>query len=229
MSFYHFNPLHTQSSNGPKGFIPYTDNGGLVVGVAGEDYAVIASDTRLANSFHILSRHQQKTFKLNDKAAIGLTGCFADATSLVKFVKTNMSIYEQDHHKPMSIAALAQMLQVMLYFKRFFPYYVSTVLVGLDGEGQGWVYNYDPVGSYERCKCYAAGSGASQPLLDNQVLKTNMKGASEEPMPMKTAISLIKDVFTSAAERQIHVGDCVKIMIITKHGVTKESFELRKD
>lgn len=71
----------------------------------------------------------------------------------------------------MSTAAVAQMLSIMLYQKRFFPFYSWCILGGLDEEGKGAVYTYDPVGSYEREACRCAGSASSliQPFLDNQV------------------------------------------------------------
>lgn len=42
---------------------------------------------------------------------------------------------------------------------------------GIDRDGTGAVYGFDPVGSYERESCRAAGSAQSliQPFLDNQV------------------------------------------------------------
>jgi hypothetical protein len=92
------------------------------------------------------------------------------------------------------------MIQTMLYGRRFFPYYVYNILGGIeeDGEsahphmlldnpstparwqrssswyslvGSGAVYSFDPVGSYEREACRAAGAAQSlvQPFLDNQV------------------------------------------------------------
>lgn len=72
----------------------------------------------------------------------------------------------------MSCTALAQMLSITLYQKRFFPYYSFCVLGGVDQEGRGAVYCYDAIGSYEREKCRANGSAAAliQPFLDNQVI-----------------------------------------------------------
>ncbi len=71
----------------------------------------------------------------------------------------------------MPLHAIARMLSTILYGKRFFPYYVYNILGGLDEQGKGAVYSYDPVGSYEREFCRAAGSAQSllQPFLDNQV------------------------------------------------------------
>ena len=71
----------------------------------------------------------------------------------------------------MSLPACAQMMSNVLYSKRFFPYSVSNVMAGLDDDGVGWVYSYDPVGHMEKCNYRAGGSSVSllQPLLDNQV------------------------------------------------------------
>lgn len=90
----------------------------------------------------------------------------------------------------MPIRAIARLIQTMLYSRRFFPYYVYNILGGIeeDGEytlthplvvgkiimtivGTGAVYSFDPVGSYEREACRAAGAAQSlvQPFLDNQV------------------------------------------------------------
>lgn len=80
-------------------------------------------------------------------------------------------MYLHEHNKEMNTSALAQMLSTMLYYKRFFPYYVSNILAGLEADGSGWIYHYDPIGNVEKCKFRAAGSSGAllQPLLDNQV------------------------------------------------------------
>jgi 20S proteasome subunit beta 6 len=71
----------------------------------------------------------------------------------------------------MATSATAQMLSTMLYYKRFFPYYVSNILAGLDSDGKGCIYRYDPVGHCEKNTYVAGGSAGAllQPLLDNQV------------------------------------------------------------
>lgn len=80
-------------------------------------------------------------------------------------------MYKHEHQKEISTPAAAQMLSIMLYYKRFFPYYISNLLAGLDEEGKGCVYTYDVVGNVERVNFSAAGSSGAllQPLLDNQV------------------------------------------------------------
>jgi len=121
----------------------------------------------------------------------------------------------------------------MLYQKRFFPYYVYNVVVGLDENGDGLVYPYDSVGSYERVRYFCSGSASSmiQPVLDNQIGLTNWETAEEELKEIKKerAVQIVKDAFNSATERNIYVGDGIHMMVITKEGIEDSYFDLRKD
>jgi 20S proteasome subunit beta 6 len=142
----------------------------------------------------------------------------------------------------MTVSACAQRLSHILYNKRFFPYYVYAILGGLDEEGKGALYSYDPVGSYEREQCRAGGAAASliMPFLDNQVNYKNqyipgsgkgleLQQRTPEPMPRKDVEQLVKDAFTSAVERHIEVGDGLQMMVITKDGIEEIYKPLKKD
>lgn len=80
----------------------------------------------------------------------------------------------------MPLQGIARMISTILYSKRFFPFYVYNILGGLDEEGKGAVYSFDPVGSYEREFCRAAGAAQSllQPFLDSQVRECGENGAT---------------------------------------------------
>ncbi len=151
-------------------------------------------------------------------------------------------MYRYQHGKPMSVKACAQRLSTILYQKRFFPYYAHAILGGLDEDGKGAVYSYDPVGSYEREQCRAGGAAASliMPFLDNQVNFKNQyvpgsgTGHNLEPrkqiaLPRSEVEDLVKDAFDSAVERHIEVGDGLQMMIITKDGIQEVYKPLKKD
>jgi len=212
-------------------FSPYEMNGGTILAIAGDDYALIATDTRLSQGFSIHSRDCPKTFHLSDQVILGSCGFHGDVLTLTKTIGARLKVFAQDHNKEMSTKSVAAMLSTILYYKRFFPYYTHNVVAGLDEEGKGAIYSFDPVGSYEREGYRAKGSASAmlQPLLDNQIGGKNQQGYQKAPIPLKKCIQLVKDVFTSAAERDIYTGDGVSISVITKDGVKTERFPLRRD
>jgi len=225
--------IYVEAGQGPvqHHFSPYADNGGSIVAIGGPGFAVIASDTRLSSGYSIYTREQDKLHALTNSAVLGASGCWCDVLSLTRLIQARMKLYKHEHLKEMSAGAVAQMLSTMLYNKRFFPYYVSNVLAGLDEQGNGVVYSYDPVGHCDKNTFHAGGSSGAllQPLLDSQIGLRNMAVKPTEPLTLEKALQITKDVFTSAAERDIHTGDEVVIRIITKDGVKEEREQLRKD
>ena len=51
----------------------------------------------------------------------------------------------------------------------------------------------------------------------------------KKPLSLQDAISVVKEVFIIATERDIYTGDCVEIKVIRKEGVTTEKFNLKHD
>lgn len=57
----------------------------------------------------------------------------------------------------------------------------------------------------------------------------NMENVQHLPLTLEKAMQLVKDVFISAAERDVYTGDALKLCIITKEGIKEEMVPLRKD
>lgn len=171
-----------------------------------------------------------------------MVGFAADGLALKERLDTAVKMYRYQHGKPMSLKACAQRLSHILYNKRFFPFYVTAMIGGLDEEGKGALYSYDPVGSYERHDCRAAGAASSliMPFLDNTVDLKNryVPGSGEghalvEQVPgersRREVEELVVDSFTGATERHIEVGDCLQMMVVTEKGIEEVFHELKKD
>jgi 20S proteasome subunit beta 6 len=233
-------------------FNPYEMNGGMLVALAGEDYALIASDTRLSSGFVIHSRSFPHVRRLSDRILLGAVGFQGDVQTLVKMLDARLTVFRHEHGAEMSSSELASMLSNTLYYRRFFPYYVYNLLVGLDSDGHGAVYSYDPVGSYEREAFRASGSADAllQPVLDSlvgqrnrvdkpspfQVNSRNTTGGTSiegvpvyVSMPRAEAVRVVHDAFVSAAEREISVGDSCEIHVLSATGVETIKFPLRRD
>ncbi|KAF5343795.1 hypothetical protein D9757_007133 [Collybiopsis confluens] len=205
-------------------FNPYTENGGTILAISGADFSVVAGDTRQSEGYSIQTRYAPKVFRLTDKAVLAVNGFAADGNMFVKQVRQRLEWYRHAHAKDMPLRAIARLIQTMLYARRFFPYYVYNILGGIEEDGSGAVYSFDPVGSYERESCRAAGAAQSlvQPFLDNQIYFKNQVPQPGRPhpkhLPLTTVIQLVIDSFTSATERHIEVGDGLEMYIVLAKG-----------
>jgi len=200
------------------------------VGVSGENFCVIAADTRMSNGYSISTRHGHKIIRLTDKCVLATAGMQSDTATLHKVLQARLQHYEHQHRKQMSVTAIAQLLSTLLYYKRFFPYYTFNVLGGIDEHGKGCCFSYDAVGSFERTVYSSSGTGQGlvQPLLDNQLGWKN-QDTGRPPLSLEDTEALVRDAFTSAGERDIYTGDTVEVFIIDPSGVKEEHFPLKKD
>ena len=62
-----------------------------------------------------------------------------------------------------------------------------------------------------------------------QVGYKNMQNVEKLALTEEKAVNLVKDVFISAAERDIYTGDAIELHVITKAGVKTDRFPLRRD
>ncbi|KAJ2518050.1 Proteasome subunit beta type-6 [Coemansia sp. RSA 1939] len=215
------------------GFYPYVDNGGTVLGICGKDFALVASDTRQSNGGYLInSRDTPKTFKLSNGTVLGSAGFHADTMQCLETLEQRAQLYFHKHERQMNAKAMAQTLSHLLYSKRFFPYMINTVLAGVDAEGNGVLYSYDPVGSFGKVTQYSHGSASAllNPFLDNQIARAHQAGVDHSALPSREqAIKLAIDAFTSATERDIYTGDWLEILVVDSEGVQEIKRELKHD
>ena len=228
----------------------YADNGGSTLGIAGEDFTILAGDSRSTSGYSINSRFAPKVFRIGGdpetgegaKIILAIVGFAADGNALKERLDSIVRMYKHQHGKEITVKACAQRLATILYQKRFFPYYTHAILGGIDEDGKGALYSYDPVGSYEREQCRAGGAAASliMPFLDNQVNLKNQyepgSGSGHDlqakvavPLPRQHVEQLVRDAFTGAVERHIEVGDGLQMLIVTKEGIEEILQPLKRD
>ncbi|KAH3765982.1 proteasome subunit beta type 1 [Pelomyxa schiedti] len=215
----------------PSRFSPYVDNGGTTAAVVGSNFCVIAADTRMSLGYSIPTRNFTKLVQLTPKAVLASSGMQGDILTIAKRLKWELKWYEHQHGKTMSTPALAQFLGNILYSRRFFPYYANNILAGIDENGVGCCWTYDSVGSHERVVYGSSGSGQGliQPFLDNQVAKKNQVFLPEGPMTLENAKAIVRDALCAAAERDIHTGDYMDMIVLTPAGLEQHRFELKFD
>lgn len=211
-------------------FNPYDFNGGTTVAIAGDDFVVCAGCTRMSTGYEIQSRNQSKLFALTDQTVLTAAGCMSDVTTLRRMLGARLTQYEHSHAAAMSSSAVAQLLSVTLYYRRFFPYYAFCMIGGLDEEGRGAVYGYDAVGSFKRDDygCMGSGQNYIMPILDNLIGHKNRLD-EKKAFTAEEVVAIVKEIFVIATERDIYTGDSVEIKVIRKSGISTEVFPLKHD
>jgi 20S proteasome subunit beta 6 len=174
--------------------------------VAGKDFVAIAGDTRLSVGYSILSRNTSKLFKLTDKVVMASSGMYADIVALQKNLSARIEIYRSQHKRDPDLTAIANLLSITLYMRRFFPFYAFNLLAGQKSDGTFAVYGYDAVGSYDEMPYGAQGSGIElvAPVLDNIVGRFKNRG---EQISKTSALTLIEEVMGGVANRDIYTGN----------------------
>ena len=106
-----------------------------------------------------MSRDYKRTSRLTDKCVITSSGCATDIETLHKDMITKVKVYERRHKRSPDTESLAQLLGNTLYGRRFMPYYAFNLLCGLKKNGEGAVYGYDAIGSWDTLTYGVQGSG----------------------------------------------------------------------
>lgn len=198
--------------------------------MAGKDFVLVASDTRMSQGYNILSRTFSRTTQLTPNCVITSGGMVADIETLHKTLIAKVKIYERQFKKSPSVESLAQLLGNTLYGRRFFPIYAFNLLCGINAAGEGVVYGYDAIGSYDKLTYGVQGSGSElgAPILDNQFVGHNYL-VKTLPTDAQSVEDTAKDIINSIAERDIYTGDNVEIILVTKDGVRRKMEPIRRD
>lgn len=63
-----------------------------IVAIGGDNYLLIASDTRLSTGYSIYTRNQSKLFKVSNKSIVGSSGCWCDSLTLTRLMNARMQV-----------------------------------------------------------------------------------------------------------------------------------------
>ncbi len=191
-----------------------------VVGLKVKDGVVMATDRRLSYGNIILSRAARKIFVVDERAAVAFAGLYGDVSGLVRFLQADISAYKLIANAPVTIRSIAKRLSILMYSYKWFPFFVETLVGGVESDGTPRLYVLDPLGSILEEDYTAVGSGATVAFgfLEN-TYRPDMTVEDAE----KIAISAVR----TAIGRDIGSGDGIDVVSITRNGVREKSITLR--
>jgi len=191
-----------------------------VVGVKTKDGVVMATDRRLSYGNIVLSRAARKIFVVDERAAVAFAGLYGDVSGLIRILQADISAYKLIANSPVTIRSIARRLSVLMYSYKWFPFFVETLVGGVESDGTPRLYVLDPLGSVLEEDYTAVGSGATIAL---GILESAYKQGITVEEAEKLAISAVR----TAIGRDIGSGDGIDVVTITSNGVRERSITLR--
>ncbi len=190
--------------------------GTTTVGVVVKDGIVFAADKRATMGNLIADKHAKKVIPINDRLVMTISGMVGDAQMLIKFLSTQVTLYEIRRKQRMSVKAAATLLSNILYGNRFtIPFYVHFLLGGYDETGFH-LYELLPDGSVSENDYIATGSGS---VFSYGVLDANYK----KGMKVEDGIKLAAKAVNAGMQRDVFSGEGISMFVLTKSGVEEIS------
>eukprot|EP01099_Mayorella_cantabrigiensis_P004428 TRINITY_DN3331_c0_g1_i1.p1 TRINITY_DN3331_c0_g1~~TRINITY_DN3331_c0_g1_i1.p1 ORF type:complete len:170 (-),score=47.31 TRINITY_DN3331_c0_g1_i1:20-457(-) len=122
-------------------------NGGCVIGMQGKNCVAIASDLRFGEQLKTIATNFPKAFRLTNKTYIGLAGLATDIQTVYEKLKFRINLYNLREEREISATTLSNLVSHMLYERRFGPWFVEPIIVGLEGEDdRPFLSSFDLIG-----------------------------------------------------------------------------------
>lgn len=191
-----------------------------VVGLKTKDGVVMATDRRLSYGNIVLSRAARKIFVVDERAAVAFAGLYGDVSGLVRFLQADIAAYRLVANAPVTIRSIAKRLSVLMYSYKWFPFYVETLVGGVESDGTPRLYVLDPLGSILEEDYAAIGSGAT-------IAFGFLENTYRQDLSIEDAEKIVISAVRTAIGRDIGSGDGIDVVTITKNGAREKSITLR--
>ncbi len=192
----------------------------LVLGIKCKDGVVLAGTKKVSYGYLVISQIG-RAVEVIDNVGFAFAGHVADLQNLLKEIKIEMGYLKYTLNRPLTVAAIANRLGMILYSWKLFPYITFAIVGGVDkiGEKTPKLYSLDPVGSVMEENYTASGVSAeiALGLLEDQY---------REDLTVEEARKLAIDAMSSVAKRDVLAGRYIDLAVITEKESKLETITL---
>ena len=123
----------------------------------GADSVAIACDRRFGVQQSTIGLKNNRVFKIHNKCYIGLSGLMTDVQTVAAILEFRHNLYKLREGRNMNVKTFTKVVSNLLYSKRFGPYFVEPIIVGLDSDkdDEPFVSSMDLIGATEVCDNFA--------------------------------------------------------------------------
>lgn len=124
-------------------------NGSAIIGMVGKDCVGIAADRNLGIRLsHIASDFTKVFIMPSPKLIVGLSGLASDIQTFRNILDFRISLYQLREERNITPVTLRNMISTLLYEKRFSPYFLEPVIIGLEEKtNQPFIATMDLIGA----------------------------------------------------------------------------------
>jgi len=198
-------------------------NGSAIIGMKGKDCVAIASDRRFGVQQTTIATDNQRIYKIHNRLYIGLSGLMTDVQTVGQILKFRHDLYKLREERNMSPRAFTKVVSSMLYSRRFGPYFVEPIIVGMEDDGSPFIAAMDLIGATEICENFACVGTTENELY----------GCAEnlwnKDMHKKDLFETISQSLLSAVDRDCLAGWGGIVYVIDKKSVTVCELKGRQD
>jgi proteasome beta subunit len=184
--------------------------GTTTVGLKCKDGVVFATERRATMGNLIAHKATDKIFKIDDHIGATIAGGVGDAQSLMKYISAEVALYRLRNGARISVESAATLTANILHSSRFYPFYVQTLLGGVDDNGPA-LFSLDPTGGVIGDKMISTGSGSP-------VAYGVLEDRYHEDMDVEEGTDIAVRAIQSAMERDAFSGNGVMVAVVTAEG-----------
>ncbi|CDR96797.1 proteasome A-type and B-type family protein, putative [Babesia bigemina] len=192
--------------------------------MVGNGCVAIACDKRLGlNGQHTISSNFPKAFKITDSTYFAACGLATDVQTLKGEIEFKANMYELNCMKKMEVKTLAHMVGSLLYSRRFGPWFVSSIIAGLDKHNAPKLYCFDLIGAPCNADDFVVVGTCSEQLygICESLYRPNM----DPPELFET----ISQCLMAAIDRDCLSGWGAEVHLITPEKITVSTLKTRMD
>ena len=180
--------------------------GTTTLGMRIKDGVVLATDQRATMGNLIANSNVQKVYPIADNLGMTISGLVGDAQLMVRYMTSQIAIYEMQKGAPMSVQTAATLMGSVIRS----GFYLGPLLGGYDKTG-GHVFSVDGAGGVIEDRYCASGSGS---ITAYGALETLYK----DNMTKEQAIDVAISGLNAARRRDNYTGDGMLILYIGPKG-----------
>ncbi|MBU0591414.1 archaeal proteasome endopeptidase complex subunit beta [Candidatus Micrarchaeota archaeon] len=190
--------------------------GTTTVGLVCTDGIVLASDRRATMGYLIACKDIDKIYQISDNIAMTIAGSVGDAQTLVRWMTSELKLYELKHGKRASVSAAATLLSNILSQYKFFPFFVQLLIGGMDERAR--LFSVDMLGGITEENLTSTGSGS--PIAYGVLEEMYVEGKS-----ISVNLPIAAKAVSAAMKRDAASGERVDLTTVTKDGFQRMSKE----